>query len=337
MENNRNLFLSLLKYKPLENKTPLENFITEAFVFLLSWSLETERKIFNEFLKLLGISITNSNKIELYTQKSFKCGDTVAIPDILIKIDSEFHFIEVKVFSEFNLYTEEKENEEEKVINQIEKYEKIILPSKKYIYSLTVNPPNIEFQTKSFIKSITWQDISNLFASADCESGLKKMLNNFNELLIKNNMVFSKVSKELILGINELLSFHNQLGIVLSEINYPKKQSNSIGYIGYYVDIKNPGIRLWIGINLKYPEYIKIQIVNKELLQRFSKLNRDMYKEDPVNNKCYLASTYEFEENCYFELDGIKQKEELFSWINSEIFKLVEFVNRIGSGFSLKE
>lgn len=337
---SRNLFVNLLKYKPVDNRTPLENFITEAFVFLLDWSLVSDRNFITGFFKLLEIpSVTNINysEVEILTQKTYKTNNnSTVIPDISIRIKDTYYFIEVKVLAQFNIYSD-KNDTTINTINQIEMYDRIVVPSReKFIYSLTIGTPSKnELLGSTFKKSITWTDIYALIEEQmNTCTKMEKNLSDFRGLLINMNMVPNKVTDGLKQGIVELISFFNQLGIVIDNLDYKKNQSNSIGFLGFYIII-NPGIRLWVGINFNYSDYVKIQVVNKDLVAELTQNHK--YTIDPVNSECILVSIYEFESKNYFSLTGIEQCESLTTWLQQEINALTEYVLSLGESFKMKE
>jgi len=101
----RNLFIQLCKYKTTEFVTPLENFCTEALVYLIEYLLKNDKRMGNEILQLFGI---NENKeINIETQVAYHVKhnkqNCKLIPDIHITVDNDKHvFIEVKVDSGLN-------------------------------------------------------------------------------------------------------------------------------------------------------------------------------------------------------------------------------------------
>ena len=79
------LFINLSKYKPTENVTPLENFTTELFVYVLKDLLKNNKPLAIEILKLFEI-----NKVEqiinIKTQNEFKVDGRTLRPDIEIDL-----------------------------------------------------------------------------------------------------------------------------------------------------------------------------------------------------------------------------------------------------------
>lgn len=57
-----NLFVSLSQYAPRENTTPTENFITEAF----AWLLRNDSEVFQALIKLLQSKLTEDEVLESF-------------------------------------------------------------------------------------------------------------------------------------------------------------------------------------------------------------------------------------------------------------------------------
>ncbi len=95
---DKDLFVNLSKYKPTQDKTPLENFATEAFVYILKDLLLSNEKCAKEILGLFGIK-ADINKQAISTQKDYSVDNQKLRPDIEIVCPDKVIFIEVKVES----------------------------------------------------------------------------------------------------------------------------------------------------------------------------------------------------------------------------------------------
>lgn len=93
MLKNDNLLLSLSTYHPREGHTPLENFITEAFAWLLRSNKIFTVNFFKELCK--ESSLTKKSEIEIETQL-FWDG---YYPDMVISIDESVWIFEHKTYS----------------------------------------------------------------------------------------------------------------------------------------------------------------------------------------------------------------------------------------------
>lgn len=92
------LFINLSKYKPTKNKTPLENFTTELFVYVLKDLLKQENNVGYEILQLFNIKKTEKI-LDISTQNRFTINKHPLEPDIEIDFENKVVFIEVKVDS----------------------------------------------------------------------------------------------------------------------------------------------------------------------------------------------------------------------------------------------
>jgi len=334
LEMNRNLFYSIFKYRPNENLTPEENFITESFVYLLYLSKQTDKELLKRFIYLLNpkIEISNWDKVDIQTQITYNTSysDIKAIPDISIIIDNVFYFIEVKVSSQINQY--EIVNDEHSVkFDQLEKYQQIKLPKDcvKHIYTLTENIIDIPKNCDDYVMGILWNDIYILL----------KQINQTNfplDILIQDFIIFMeelqmntpKVSYELVNGLNSFRNLLDQIEIVLKNNKIPFRRSLGNDYFGYYVykdesqkkETSAVNYYGWIGSAWE-PEFIKFQFNDKTAKETIS--NNNLSDKFGVSKKDKAFEKYfYFYEHHYFCLKPEEQLEELGKWIN-ENFRLL--------------
>lgn len=174
-----NLFTRLFKYTEKSRYSPLENYLTEQFAYLLQYLDKIDKSARIELLDILKIESSQFPEIQIETQCSFwveSLGHN-ARPDIKIVIDKMVYFIEVKVESNLNVY----EN-----CNQIQLYEAINVPSleNKGVrllskYAMKVN--NRQYNKFSDEHQILWNKIYNFF---------KKFTKEKNDILINNFLGF---------------------------------------------------------------------------------------------------------------------------------------------------
>lgn len=169
------LFINLSKYKPTVNVTPLENFTTELFVYILKDILKNNKPLAIEILKLFEI-----NKVEqiinIKTQNEFKVDGRTLRPDIEIDLVDKIVFIEVKVNSQLH----------PSILNrnlgdQLEDYLQIDFDDKETIvYSLT------KFSVVSRInKNVRWRQITSILKKNNQKN---QIIDNFINFLEANQM-----------------------------------------------------------------------------------------------------------------------------------------------------
>ena len=96
------IFSTLEKYSSAENKNAQdENYLTEAFVFLLKLLLEKDKE---KGIELLNLICTDGEflfeleeELSIRTQTGLESKDRSDIPDIQIRSDDKLVFIEVKL------------------------------------------------------------------------------------------------------------------------------------------------------------------------------------------------------------------------------------------------
>ncbi len=341
MSTERNIFCNLFKYRPNNFVSPEENFITESLVYLLDMSLQIDWDLFREFISLLDsdLILSNTDNIKIETQRQFNTtlGRT-AIPDISLTINNNIYLIEVKVSSDFNTYVVKKDDATE-AINQIQLYGRIKTGNLKiHIYSLTVNQILDTQEFPYYKKGLLWNDIYNLFDKVKSDNKLFiKLVSEFQYFLKENDMVINHVSEKLIDGVKELKNFNNQLNTAMKELGYSVNSTSAALYSGYNYLMKEPGIRLWIGINFRNPNRIKILITNKELIQYFRHKEDCIYDFDTDNKKYVLVSFIDFFEESFFSLTAHQQKEKIKIWLDEEVVKLINYIGKREVPFSLAE
>lgn len=181
---DKNLFLSLLKYKSSESLTPLENFTTQLFAYLL----DNIKNFRNRFLKLIQINVFDIEELALNveTQRS----DGGVIPDISI-IDAKGKikiFVENKIdaplfLKQLENYISLAENSDEGEVVSITKFPKTF-PLKRY-------------------KSLTWKkihDISEETLKDNLEQKNSFLLKEFNNFLVNIGVIpmYKRIEKNFI-------------------------------------------------------------------------------------------------------------------------------------------
>ena len=269
------LFSNLFKYTSTEKNTPLENYLTELFAYILRMLIYKRSDILIElFNEVFHIPFTSSDfeNISIETQLRYwvEKYELYAQPDLKITINnSEVYFIENKIESDLNQY----EN-----IDQIQLYEaiKLGIPEKNMgvrtltKYDITTKSMKIQPEHKVF-----WRQIYTLFS--------RKLK---DDILIQNYLCFLEEhgmgeKQRLVLsdqGLQGYYDFYNFLHDILynyfHSYNYNDVSlfSNE-DYLGFSVRYKKINC-LWIGCYREEPQYIVVESFvedNSRLLKQLTK------------------------------------------------------------------
>lgn len=223
------LFINLPKYKPSQYVTPLENFTTEVFVYILKNLLDTNPSAATEILNLFGIK--NSDKIIISTQTEYKVGEHILRPDITVKSEEEITFIEVKVNSKLRESILGNEGED-----QLQDYQKINTDQKPTkVYSLSKN--SISSSVKN---NVRWYQIFEI---------LKKIED--TDIIVKNFLCFLTENKmgsptDFTSAVQNLITANQQLTDYLIAIYEDSNFSKNSKYQLGSVYIENDGIGFYI-------------------------------------------------------------------------------------------
>jgi hypothetical protein len=257
-------FVKILKYNTSENLTPLENYITEVFVFLLNYLDKSKKMLFYKILRLFKIS--KNKKIEINTQPHLK----KHVPDIYIETDNRITIIEVKINSNLKIYPYKG-----KSINQYELY------SKEY------NDANVFLLTKHVVfennipekNKILWTDIVEILEKSD-----DYIVKCFKHILEENGMYSIKLNKELLTAFGAIINWKLLIEnswrygdkFPLSPIAFNKQ--NDDFWVRYYVKDKrrNQNI-LYIGTISSEPENLYVYLLKdlKQFKEFYGKFNGD--------------------------------------------------------------
>lgn len=121
------LLVNLRKYRPRENTDPLENFITEAFAWLLKSSEEVQRAIFNHINGLLESPVSLSfGDIQISTQENFNG----KFPDMVVSWPDCSWVFEHKVWT--GLHKNQLKNYRSYIAENSNDYRIILITAKRY-------------------------------------------------------------------------------------------------------------------------------------------------------------------------------------------------------------
>lgn len=243
------IFSTLSKYASQQE----ENFLTEAFVYLIQKTLEREEdagiEILSKLLSLKTVFIMDRSSLTLETQYSQEEGR----PDIVVRVgDDSIYYVEVKHDSKIGE-------------NQLERYHKALIKEDvdhKKLVLLTRSRHSIqetEF-TQDKYHHVCWYEISGWMSDIVVEdSVLEFLIDQFLEFLRLKDMSMEKITWEYIKGVPSFHNFANMLGIALAEALPKEKTRRTAGWnwIGYYI---GEGTDLWVGF--RYKDHMKVVIEN---------------------------------------------------------------------------
>lgn len=310
---NNNLFIILSKYKAREGLTPEENFTTEILVYILKFSLKNKTKLFSCFMQLLmeNVEIDNYSEYNISTQKSYftdLC--SVVYPDITIERNDKVFLIEVKIESGINYYEIYGKDGEEKIINQIEKYDRIDSHLEKNLFLLSKYICHEKFDNYScFRKKLRWNQIFENFKRYKSEETVEGfLLEQFMDYLKEKGMSLQKVSFEIVKGMESLGALFAMIEIALEGVNY--KKSFRYDWLGYYL-LAEHGLNKKVGWIGTYYDGSKLlfEYEDESVVESIKLKNSDILFEDNV-------AIFDFEKHMFFCLDAEKQLLKLKEWID---------------------
>lgn len=324
-----NLFNRLFRYKPNDNITPSENFITESFVHLLDYSLLNETPFLQTFINKIGIPIDiyKAKDIFIDTQRQFETSIGLnAIPDLCIQIDSELFVFEIKYGAPINTYS--LPHKPDSIINQIEKYQAIKTNQKLYLYTIVLHSSMIDFNQNcpDFKKELYWHDIYMISKDYQSEDKVENYLHNeLTKFMEDNRMAIPKVSYELVNGMQSLLNLYEQIEIVFEKLNIPYNTSFGYNFTGYYMfkdDSKKDKYFAWIGT---YWEIDKLTFLfsDSKAQENIVLKKREKEFERQQDNKIFCRHFY-YEKEHYFCLSAQEQIQRLEKWISQNYNDIVE-------------
>lgn len=269
----RNLFSQLCKYKPTEFVTPLENFCTEAFVYLIDKFRKKNNSALAEVMKLFGINDDNftiETQTVYYNKSGFKF-----IPDILIKTNDKYTIIEVKVDALLH-------SSKIGLKDQLDDYCNLEIDGKKCdVYCLSKSEINSDSISPE--KKIKWSKIHEIMKKDD-----EELVKQFVEFLENNNMSgYEKLNFDISRITEEKSNFNDIVknAFEKSKFNSTYKLEEK-GYIasdgnGWYINSCDEAV-FWVGVipdRKKYVSKIVFEILSHKE-ENFSSVCNGKEKDD---------------------------------------------------------
>jgi len=317
-----NLFSKIFKFRQSKMKTPLEDYCTEIFVYILRQLVDSKNMLSIEILKLFGfkeLSPNDLSQIKISTREKHYIKDQIVIPDILIYQKEKINIIEVKVNSGLRKYNVTKK----KTINQIDRYKQIpkindvFLLSKYSFFDYSIKIEN----------KVLWSQIYSILIDSD-----NIIIKNFVLFLEENGMKSIIVENGAEKGMNSIFSLaeliQKSLENILAKKNYELSDEISWDYFGYY--LKKSGKHesiAWVGqYREELCDYIVFELLNKNLIKKAKKImseeNKTIETIGDGENISYIFSKMEIKKiTSYSNVN--KQQEVIQKWYNENIEKLL--------------
>jgi hypothetical protein len=305
------LFLKSFKYIQTNSKTPLENYCTEIFAYILKSLINRQDEIVMKILELFGIEIFEKDdlqKIEINTQIGDKInkGEQRIIPDIQIEYNNTKKIlIEVKIDADLNVYWHTGES-----IDQLALYKKIPHTN---IFSLTkhyIDTTSIEEDHK-----ILWTQIYTIFSYSNDE-----LILNFLNFLKEHGMKANAINKNIFDARENIFSLLELITQTWKSDKYKleKKPDITEYWMGYYIKRNDERIG-WIGQYYEFNDSLVLKFQNdklKDKILKYSENNKEEAKYDVSGNiilsKLSLNDIINVKEE-------FKQREIIQKWIEQNI------------------
>jgi hypothetical protein len=295
--SDKDIFSALAKY----NSARDENYLTEAFVFLINYLLSNERPIGTEILNKLCVRNNEfyfdiDEVITVSTQEVTEQGT----PDIKIFTPDKLIYIEVKHDSSLGY-------------KQISRYKKAIESSvvgTNKVILLTRFNIDIEEEIEKPYKHVRWFEIYNWLADAKTQDSVAAyLIEQFKSFLEVKQMSIQKVGWEYINGIPALNNLINMIEVAIQGASLDVYQKSAAWDAkGFYVE----STEFWCGIHYDNPLILSFNMMHK------TKYNRERLKESRYElreGRYRLWFRLPLEEIHFFSLDKDEQLEKLTKFV----------------------
>jgi hypothetical protein len=295
---NENIFSALAKY----NSAIDENYLTEAFVFVLNSLLLNERPIGIQILTQLCV---NNNEfafdpdehISISTQETTEQGR----PDIKVSSPNKLIYIEVKHDSVLGP-------------QQLARYKKALEPSPAIIKRIVLLTRfEIDFedkQEKAFDKHVHWFEVYNWLANAEAQEPVSAyLIESFKSFLEVKQMSIQKVEWEYIKGLPAFKNLINMMEVAIQGASLTiYKKSPGREFTGFYIESQE----LWCGIYYDDPLVVVFEITDKK---KFNTKLVDTPSYPVREGKANIRFRLQLEDKYFFSLDKDKQLEEITEFV----------------------
>ncbi len=302
--SSENIFSALAKYSSATE----ENYLTEAFVFVINTLLRREH--------LIGIDILS----QICVKNNEFCFDTDEMISVSTQEVTEQGTPDIKVCSPNKLIYIEVKHDSPLGYRQLERYKEALESSTatiKYVVLLTRYTIDFEeFEEKPY-KHIRWFEIYNWLASAkdkteDSVSGY--LIEQFISFLEAKQMSMQKVGWEYINGVAALNNLVNMIEVAInaSDIRFYPGYPRAAGwdFKGFWMGDK----QFWCGIHYNNPLVITFELVDK---QNFNQKQVTTTNYELREGKERLWFRLPLEDIHFFSLDKDKQVEAITNFVKT--------------------
>jgi len=296
---DEDIFSALAKY----NSARDENYLTEAFVFLINSLLARECPIGLEILTQLCVennefSFGIGEDISISTQETTEQGR----PDIKVSSPDKLIYIEVKHDSAVDP-------------QQLARYKKALEPSAaaiKHVVLLTRFAVDFDAEQERPYKHVRWFEVYNWLTNARTRAKdpiSVYIIDSFKSFLEVKQMSIQKVGWEYINGVSALANLINMIEVAIQSASLPiYAKSPGWDFKGFYVESNE----LWCGVFYSDPLVVTFEIQNKK---HFNSKLIDTPSYPMRENKYTIWFCLQLEDKYFFSLDKDKQLEEITNFV----------------------
>ncbi|MCK4387898.1 MAG: PD-(D/E)XK nuclease family protein [Dehalococcoidia bacterium] len=297
--SGENIFSALAKY----NSAMDENYLTEAFVFVINSLLQQERPIGIEILAQLCVknnefSFDIGEDISVSTQETTEQGR----PDIKVSSPDKLIYIEVKHDSPLGL-------------QQLERYKKALEPSTaaiKHVVLLTRFVIDFEEQEEKPYKHVRWFEVYNWLANTKVRAKDPVsiyLIESFKSFLEAKQMSIQKVGWEYINGVPALINLINMIEVAIQGAPLPiYGKSPGWDFRGFYVESKE----FWCGIYYNNPLIIMFTMMDKK---KFNAKLVETPSYTVKEGRYRMWFSLQLEDKHFFSLGKDEQLEEITKFV----------------------
>jgi hypothetical protein len=295
---NENVFSALAKY----NSARDENYLTEAFVFVLNSLLLKEHPIGLQILTRLCVkdnefAFDPDEYISISTQETTEQGR----PDIKVSSLDKLIYIEVKHDSALGP-------------QQLARYKKALESSVATIRRVVLLTRfEIDFedqQERAFDKHVRWFEVYNWLANAKAQDPLSVyLIESFKSFLEVKQMSIQKVGWEYINGVPAFINLINMIEVAIQGASLAiYKKSPGWDFRGFYIESPE----FWCGIYHDDPLVLVFEITDKK---QFNTKLVDTPSYPVREDKATIRFRLQLEDKYFFSLGKDKQLEEITNFV----------------------
>ena len=300
-----NVFSALAKY----NSAIDENYLTEAFVFLVNCLITRERPIGFEILnQVCGednlFSPDKDETITISTQAKTEQG----VPDIRVSTSDNDKLIYIEVKHDSSVDPEQLRRYKENLKASAFSTTRLIL--------LTKFPVDDSEHLGIPDKLVRWSKVYNGLSSIEARDSVTAyLIEQFKSFLEVKQMSIQRVGWEYI---NGMPAFNNLINMIESALQSAKipiyKKSTGWDYKGFLLDNQE----YWCGIVYDEPEVVRFQLLNRKSFDlRLADEDKIDYPASESKDKRSILIDLPFEDKYFFSLDKDRQLEEITKFVKS--------------------